>query len=152
MQEDFKKKDDINAVNDPDSGTDFYAPAAINGNTADDDDCVEAEIVYEGGDSVKNRSYVNEDRYRGKTGHAGFSGNAAGAEKAVNRIKTMFRGLGGIMLVLGLLLATGGIFLSATVIGIIFGIPMIIAGVFLIWLGISLIGGGNTVVYKRTGK
>ena len=152
MQEDFEKKDGINAAGSPDSGTDFYAPAAINGNNADDDGCVEAEIVYEGGDSGKSRSYGNKDGYGRKTGPDGFSGNFAGAEKAVNRIKTMCRGLGGIMLVLGLLLAAGGIFLSATVIGIIFGIPMIIAGVFLIWLGISLIGGGNAVIYKRTGK
>ena len=94
-----------------------------------DEGCAEAEIVYDGG------SREESSRYFGHKTHEN------GENTAVRRIKTMFMGFGGIMAVLGILLIIGGIALSATVIGIIFGLPMIIAGAVLLWLGITFIGG-----------
>ncbi len=129
----------------------FNPPAVSDGHSSADDDCVEAEIVYEGGDKDKNRYFGNDGRSHG-TDYADPEEIRSSTEKTVNRIRTMFRGLGGIMLVIGLVLAIGGIFLSSTVIGIILGIPMIIAGMVLIWLGITILGGGHSIIYKNTRK
>ena len=113
-------------------------------------DCVEAEIVYNGGDKEESARIFGKtggsgtsDGHKKKTsGRSGPDNADSGNEKVIKRINTVFKGFGGIMLLLGLLLCTGGIFLTTTVIGIIFGIPMIIAGFVLIWLGITFCGAG----------
>lgn len=113
-------------------------------------DCVEAEIVYNGGDKEEsarifgktNGTGMNSSHKNKTTGENGPGTADSGTEKVIKRINTVFKGFGGIMLLLGLLLCTGGIFLTTTVIGIIFGIPMIIAGFVLIWLGITFCGAG----------
>ena len=56
------------------------------------------------------------------------------------------------MLVLGLLLCLGGIWLVSTVIGIIFGVPMIIAGFVLVWLGITFCGSGHAFKIRSSCK
>jgi len=95
----------------------------------------EAELIYVGGDREESR------RYFGNNAQPEDENIRNGHSYPAERIKNFFRGIGGIMFTLGLMLAIAGIIMSATVIGIFFGLPMIIAGAFLAWLGIIFIGG-----------
>ena len=104
-----------------------------------DSEYVDAEIIYNGGDKKESDRIFGKNSNTG-TNETAHGANDSGTEKIIRRIKVMSKGIGGIMLALGLIMLIAGIWLTSTVIGIIFGIPLIIAGAFLAYAGIAFCG------------
>ena len=110
-----------------------------------DPDCVDAEVVYNGGDK--------KERIFNKYGDDGFKNQTNGEEKLKEKLNgnslirgifTLFSAIGAILVLIGIVLLVFGFMLCATIAGALFGIPMILIGGILFSLGVSFIRSNST--------
>jgi len=120
--------------------------------TSQEPECVEAEVVYNGGDRTgRERGGFSS----GRSGGAEEAESAAAGLKGTSFIASALRrfsiAIGSVIALIGFAITALGVILTSSVIGAVIGVPLIIIGVFLLAVAFRLFffRSGNTVIFRK---